>query len=69
MRGDTTQSLKMQEKDDTKTLRIWGDPTQKRGNFVQTLEMQGDATKFLNMQGETTKTLKMKGDTIQTLEM
>ena len=58
----------MQE-DDTKTSRIWSDPTQQRGNLVQTLEMQRDATKFLKMQGDTTKSLKMRGNTVQTLEM
>ena len=48
MQGDTTQSLKMRE-DNTKTLRIWGYPTQKRGNSIQTLDMQGDSTKPLKM--------------------
>ena len=42
----------MQE-DDTKTSRIWGDPTQQIGNLVQTLEMQRGATEFLKMQGDT----------------
>ena len=55
--------------DDTKTSSIWGDPTQQKGNLVQTLEMQRGAIEFLKMQGDTTKYLKMKGSTMQTLEM